>query len=79
VSPFPEGGKGSEYRQYRVLASSRNALKPPKSNTIVLVESHIVNAFDKVVNHSMLNSALLADTTDGQLGWKTIQVSCTNR
>jgi hypothetical protein len=76
VSPLPEGMKGWEYRQYRVLASCRNAQKPPKPNTIILIESHIVNSSGKVVNHSTSNSALPADTGGGQLGWKAFQVSC---
>jgi hypothetical protein len=76
VSPLPEGVKGLEYRQYRVLASCRNALKPPKPNTIILIESRQVNPSGKVVNRSTLNSTLSADSWGGQLGWKAFQVSC---
>ena len=76
VSTLPEGVKGLEYRQYRVLASCRNALKPPKPKTITLIESHIVNASGKVVNHSTLNSIMPAGTMGEQLGWKAFQVSC---
>jgi hypothetical protein len=76
VSPLPEGVKGWEYRQYRVLASCRNAQKPPKPNTITLIESHIVNASGKVVNHSTLNSIMPAGSMGEQLGWKAFQASC---